>query len=69
MDPDQFAAIIAGLESQGISRSDIAKGAGISRATVWRLAVGDARLPSYQTITRLKNFERQSCAVSDMKQR
>lgn len=59
--------MIAGLESLGFSRTEIARGAQVSRTTVFRLAVGDARLPSFQTIERLQQFEQR--AVTDMKQR
>lgn len=36
--PDAFASMIAGLESHGLSRADIAAQANVGRATVWRLA-------------------------------
>jgi transcriptional regulator with XRE-family HTH domain len=69
MNTDEFEALIAGLESRGYSRSEIAHGARLSRTTVWRLAVGEARQPSYATITRLKAFATEKIgAVPDMKQ-
>lgn len=67
MDPEQFAAIIAGLESQGYSQPEIARNTGLSRATVWRIATGSATRPSYETITRLKDFSENVRSVSDMK--
>lgn len=54
---DKFASMIAGLESVGLTRTQIAEGSGISRMTVWRLAEGEARRPSFETIERLKTFE------------
>lgn len=69
MKADEFSALIAGLQSEGISRTQIANGAGLSRATVWRLAEGECRQPGYETITRLKNFAAIAKPVSDMKQR
>jgi len=68
MDADGFAAIIAGLENMGLSRTEIAAASGISRTTVWRLSVGEARQPSYETISRLKNLEARAARVTDMKQ-
>ncbi|KQV11320.1 hypothetical protein ASC97_15470 [Rhizobium sp. Root1203] len=52
--PELFQAMIVGLESAGLTRSEIAQRAGISRMTVWRLAVGDGRQPAYQTIQRIE---------------
>ncbi len=63
MEKEQFEALIAGLEDRGISRTKIASGAGISRDTVWRLATGTARRPSWETIERLRNFE-QKCGAA-----
>lgn len=53
---EPFDALIAGLEDQGISRTEIARGAGLSRDTVWRLATGTARQPYFDTIDRLQHF-------------
>lgn len=38
MHDEDFAALIAGLESHGVSQQEIARRTGVSRATVWRLA-------------------------------
>jgi transcriptional regulator with XRE-family HTH domain len=57
MKKDDFAGLIAGLESQGFNRSEIARAAGISRKTVWRIASGQAREPDFNTIQRLRRFE------------
>lgn len=42
----------------GMTPSAIAKEAGISRATVWRLTVGDSRRPSYETGHRIERLYR-----------
>ncbi|WP_139813071.1 helix-turn-helix domain-containing protein [Ensifer aridi] len=55
MKPQEFTAIIAGLESQGMTPSEIAREAGLSRMTVWRIAKGETSRPSYETVTRLKS--------------
>lgn len=51
-----YQALITGLESAGLTRSEIAQRAGISRMTVWRLAVGDGRQPAYQTVKALETL-------------
>lgn len=56
MDPHSFEALIAGLESSGMSRSDIAMHAGVSRDTVWRLATGQAKRPSFDTVSRIEKL-------------
>ena len=43
-----FATMIAGLESYGLTRDEIAAAAGVSRATLWRMADGNrAHLVGY----------------------
>lgn len=71
MRDDDFAGLIAGLESKGQTRSAIARAAGISRVTVWRIATGQARAPAYDTIQRLKRLDARTVdrAVSPMKQK
>lgn len=44
----RFAVEIALLIARGLSLGDIAKECGISKQTVWRLAVGDARKVSWE---------------------
>lgn len=69
MDAEQFAALIAGIENQGISRTEIAYGARISRTTVWRFAEGAAHNPSFETVTRLVTYAEKVCVVSPVKQK
>jgi len=51
-----LAAIIAGLEATGMSRTEIATEAKLSRNTVWRMAQGEVRDPNYSTVMRIKNL-------------
>jgi len=46
---DRFASMIAGLQAGGISRAEIARQCHVSRGTVWRLAEGIGKQPSYAT--------------------
>ena len=63
MQKEHFEGLVAALEAQGMTRSEIAHGAGVSRDTVWRLATGNARRPSHETIERLKLFSQNRDAV------
>ncbi|WFU51163.1 XRE family transcriptional regulator (plasmid) [Sinorhizobium terangae] len=50
--------------------SEIAREAGLSRMTVWRIANGETSRPSYETVTRLKSLAaRRNAAVTDMLRR
>lgn len=53
MNGDAFAAMIAGLEAGGLSQREIARRAKVSHATVQRLARGEARAPSFSTVTKI----------------
>lgn len=44
-----FESMVEGLKSTGMSYGAISKQSGVSRTTVWRIAVGEARQPSYDT--------------------
>jgi transcriptional regulator with XRE-family HTH domain len=46
---ENFAAMIAGLEATGISRTEIARQCHVSRGTVWRLAQGIGKEPTWST--------------------
>ncbi|MDX0230258.1 helix-turn-helix domain-containing protein [Sinorhizobium meliloti] len=65
MDTSQFAAIIAGIESTGMTKSEIARETGLSRMTVWRYSVGEFSKPSYDTVIRLQALAERR-AVTDM---
>jgi len=70
MRDEDFAGLVAGLEASGHTRTEIARAAGISRATVWRIATGNAREPGAHTIERLRRLERNfSPGVSPPKQK
>jgi transcriptional regulator with XRE-family HTH domain len=53
-----FAAMIAGLESRGLSRADIAKKTGISKTTIWRLANNANADHLSGTVTRMERLSR-----------
>jgi transcriptional regulator with XRE-family HTH domain len=67
MRSETFEALIRGLESQGISRTEIAQRSGVSRTTVWRLAEGVVTEPSWTTGNRIEKLF--SSAVSPVKQK
>ncbi|WP_042778879.1 helix-turn-helix domain-containing protein [Sinorhizobium fredii] len=69
MQDDEFAALIAGIRSQGLTPSEIARETGLSRMTVWRLSVGETSRPSYDTIVRLKSLAARRNDVTDMLRR
>ncbi|MDW9823493.1 MULTISPECIES: helix-turn-helix domain-containing protein [Sinorhizobium] len=69
MKQEEFAAIIAGLESQGMTPTEIARESGLSRMTVWRIANGETSRPSYDTVIRLKSLAVRRTAVTDMLRR
>lgn len=70
-DAEKFAAIIAGIESTGMTKSEIARETGLSRQTLWRLSIGETSRPSYDTYARLKSLaDRHNRAdVTDMLRR
>src|SRR3954447_4039097 len=57
--PDQFASMILALRQSGLGRTEIAARTGISRAHLYRLAVGDIRRPSHETVSRLEKLQAQ----------
>jgi transcriptional regulator with XRE-family HTH domain len=59
--PTDFAALIAGLESAGLSRAEIAQAAHVARVTVWRLAVGETSQPSFEVVTKIQRVYAQRC--------
>ena len=68
MKPDAFAALIAGLETDAqMSRTAIAEATGLSRSTIWRIAVGEARRPSHEAVEKVTALHQR--AVSHMKQK
>lgn len=66
-DLERFAALIAGLEDQGLSRDDIAKQASLSTVTVWRYATQNVRQPSYQTAKRIELLAKKYDLISTLK--
>lgn len=45
--------MIAGLEASGMTRTEIATEARVSRMSVWRYAEGEAKDPKYATVQRI----------------
>jgi transcriptional regulator with XRE-family HTH domain len=58
MPPDEFQAMIAGIEATGVTRTQIARRVGMTRDTVWRYATGSVRRPSLDFYLRLKQLEK-----------
>ncbi|WP_162253357.1 helix-turn-helix transcriptional regulator [Ensifer sp. Root558] len=60
-DPAQaFASMLEALRVEhGMGPSEIAREAGISRATVWRIAQGDSRRLSYDVGQRIERVYRE----------
>ncbi|MDX0831229.1 helix-turn-helix domain-containing protein [Sinorhizobium medicae] len=57
---EQFASMLEALKTDhGMTPTAIAKEAGISRATVWRLTNGDSRQPSYEVGHRIERLYRE----------
>jgi len=58
-DAERFASMVGALRSSGLTLRAIGRQAGLSPATVWRMAEGASKQPSYDTIKRLeKAWER-----------
>jgi lambda repressor-like predicted transcriptional regulator len=67
-DPEMFAGMIAGLEQAGLSRTEIAREAGLSRNTIWRAATGMWREPDHQSVVKLDRiFQRAVTPVEQLK--
>jgi transcriptional regulator with XRE-family HTH domain len=69
MKPAAFAALIAGLQTEGqMSRTAIAEATGLSRSTIWRIANGEARRPSHEAVEKVTSLHERKL-VSHMKQK
>ncbi len=66
-DADQFASLIAGLEAVGLSRSEIATSCHVTRATIWRLAAGEAREPTFATVRRIERLYEKAVGPSPLR--
>lgn len=69
VEDEDFQALIAGLETTGMTRSQIAAATGRCRTTIWRLAEGVSKEPGYNTAMRLKNLATDRAAVSHMQRK
>ncbi|MET0166467.1 MAG: helix-turn-helix transcriptional regulator [Vicinamibacterales bacterium] len=64
--PD-IEGMLCGLESYGLSRTEIARATGLSRQTIWRFACGQARAPTLESYRRLKRLAAQVGVTRDWK--
>jgi predicted transcriptional regulator len=56
---EQFASMLEALRSEyGMTPAEISRETGISRQTLWRLAVGDSRQLSYEVGHRIERLYR-----------
>lgn len=55
---DQFAGMIAGLEAEGLGRTEIAEMSGVSRTTIWRLVNGVGKNHFHETIAKIETVHR-----------
>jgi transcriptional regulator with XRE-family HTH domain len=56
MPTDQFAALIAGLKSSGLSRAEIAMRSGVSASTIWRALNGQGGDHLSSTVQRVERL-------------
>ena len=54
---EKVSSMLAGLEGAGLTRTQIARGAQLSRQTIYRLLNGEYSQPAYETIKRLEALE------------
>lgn len=57
MNSDAFAAMISGLEANGISRPEIVRRTGLSKNTIWRFANGTVRDPKHETVQKFLSLQ------------
>lgn len=57
MNADAFAAMISGLEAQGVTRPEIARRTGLSKNTIWRLANREAGSPKFETVQKVLDLQ------------
>jgi transcriptional regulator with XRE-family HTH domain len=60
--PD-LAAMLAGLQSTGMSRTEISNATGLSRQTIWRFASGMGREPTADAFLRVQQLVHKVMAV------
>lgn len=57
MNSADFAAMISGLEAQGVTRPEIVRRTGLSKNTIWRLASQEAREPKFDTVQKVLDLK------------
>jgi transcriptional regulator with XRE-family HTH domain len=55
-----FSALLAGLESAGLSTGEIARQSGLHRTTIWRLRQGEIRRPSWDAGDRILSLAKKT---------
>ena len=50
---DQLRSMIEGLSAAGLSRTEIGRRAGLSRMSVWRYSIGEAREAKHDSFVKL----------------
>jgi len=56
-DLDRLAGMIAGLQAHGLSITEIGRRIRVSRGHAYKLAAGDVRRPSYDTVSKLEKLQ------------
>lgn len=52
-DAARFQSMLAGLRSGGVTYRELSRQSGVSAATLWRLAEGEAKQPSFEVVARV----------------
>ena len=52
-DAQRFQSMVSGLRSTGQSYRDLSNVCGVSAATLWRLAEGEAKQPSFEVVAKI----------------
>lgn len=61
----ELELMINGLKAAGLTRREIVKQTGLSRMTIWRAGIGEARAPSHETFVRLDKLCRKVGVAPD----
>ena len=59
--------MIADLSATGMDRTAIADATRLSRVTIWRMAIGEARQPDYRTVCRIGDLYEQKVGPSPLR--
>lgn len=67
METATFQAMLAGLKSDGLRDSKIAREIGVRPSTVFRLSQGNTRFPRHETVVRLADYHQRYFAHTQKK--